>query len=214
MNPKRIERMTRLIARLPFRLSMFGQSMNLPAHRFIPAIAAFLAAGLAPSAAQAASTTATVRAAVLKPITLTGGGTLDLGTILTPSAATFSGTFTIAPASSQTGTFCASGFSCSGTPAAAMFNIQGTKSNNVGVNIPLTITLSLTGYTGGGATPTMTLNTTNSLAANNGTGSYTVQLPNSGTPGLDFYIGGSLTITQATVSGNYSGTITVTADYN
>ena len=188
--------------------------MTPRSHRIIAALAALIAFGSAPAAAQAATTTATVKAAVLKPITLTGGGTLDLGTILTPSAATFSGTFTVAAASAQTGTFCASGFSCSGTPAAAIFNIQGTKNNNVGVNIPLTVTLSLTGYTGGGPTPTMTLNTTNSLSANNGTGSYTIQLPNSGTPGLDFYIGGSMTITQATVSGNYSGTITVTADYN
>lgn len=188
--------------------------MTSRSRRIFPAIAALIASGLAPAAAQAATTSATVKAAVRKPITLTGGGTLDLGTILTPSAGTFSGTFTVAPASTQTGTFCASGFSCSGTPAAAMFNIQGTKSNNVGINIPLTITLSLIGYTGGGATPTMTLNTSNSLSANNGTGSYTIQLPNSGTPGLDFYIGGSMTITQATVSGDYSGTITVTADYN
>ncbi|MEO6432753.1 MAG: DUF4402 domain-containing protein [Sphingomicrobium sp.] len=167
-----------------------------------------------PQAAHAVTTTATVKAAVLKPITLTGGGTIDLGTILTPSTATFSGTFTVLAAATQTGTFCASGFSCSGTPAAAMFNIQGTKSNNIGLNIPLTVTLSLTGYTGGGATPTITLNTVNSVSANNATGAYTIQLPNSGTPGLDFYIGGALTLTQATSSGNYSGTVTVTADYN
>lgn len=179
----------------------------------IGAIFVFGAIGHA-GAAYAATTTATVKAAVLKPITLTGGGTLDLGTILTPSAATFSGTFNVAAALTQTGTFCASGFSCSGTPAAAMFNIQGTKSNNVGVNIPLTVTLTLQNYTGGGATPTITINTVNSLAANNATGAYTIQLPNSGLPGLDFYIGGSLNITQATASGNYSGTITVTADYN
>lgn len=168
----------------------------------------------APGAASAATTSATVRAAVLKPITLTGGGTLDLGTILTPSSATFSGTFTVAAASTQSGTYCAAGFSCSGTPAAAMFNIQGSKSNNVGINIPLTVTLSLVGYTGGGAIPTITINTLNSLAANNATGAYTIQLPNSGTPGLDFYVGGSLTINEATTSGNYSGTISITADYN
>lgn len=187
--------------------------MNLPIKSGLAA-AITLAALAAPHAANAATTNATIKAAVLKPITLTGGGTVEFGTILTPSAATFSGTFTIAAAASQTGTFCAAGFSCSGTPASAMFNIQGSKNNTVGVNIPLTVTLSLTGYTGGGATPTITLNTTNSLAANNGTGTYSISLPNSGVPGLDFYIGGSLAITEATQSGNYQGTITVTADYN
>lgn len=184
-------------------------------HKLILAAAtAALALLGVPSPATAASASATVSAKVVKPIQLTGGGTLDLGTIITPSTASYSGTFTVAAASSQTGTFCAAGFSCTGTPAAAMFNIQGTNKTNIGINIPLNISLSLQDYTGGGTTPTMTIATTNSLAANNSTGSYTIQLPNSGQPGLDFYIGGALTVTQATVGGSYAGTITITADYN
>ncbi|MEO6198609.1 MAG: DUF4402 domain-containing protein [Sphingomicrobium sp.] len=180
---------------------------------FLAALAA-LGATAASAPAAAATATATVNANVLKPIQLTGGGTLDLGTILTPSTATYSGTFTVGAAASQTGTFCAAGFSCTGTPAAAMFNIQGTNKTNVGVNIPLNITLSLQNYTGGGTTPTMSITTSNSFAANNSGGSYTIQLPNSGQPGLDFYVGGALTVTQATIPGSYSGTITITADYN
>ncbi|MFS8086392.1 MAG: DUF4402 domain-containing protein [Acidobacteriota bacterium] len=174
------------------------------------AIAAFSAA----APANAATTTATIKASVLKPVQLTGGGTLDLGTILTPSSASFSGTFTVVAAASQTGTFCAAGFSCTGSPAAAMFNIQGTNKTNIGLNIPLSIVLTLQNYTGGGTTPTMAISTLNSIAANNTTGSYTMQVPNSGSPGLDFYVGGMLTVTQATVGGNYAGTVTVTADYN
>ena len=95
-----------------------------------------------------------------------------------------------------------------------MFNIQGTNKTNIGLNIPLSIVLTLQNYTGGGTVPTMSISTLNSIAANNTTGSYTMQVPNSGTPGLDFYVGGVLTVTQATVGGNYAGTITVTADYN
>lgn len=178
----------------------------------------FAAAGalalFAATPASAATTTATIKASILKPVQLTGGGTLDLGTILTPSAATFSGTFVVTPAATQSGTFCAASFSCTGTPAAAMFNIQGTNKTNIGLNIPLTVVLTLQNYTGGGTTPTMSIATSNSIATNNTTGSYTMQLPNSGFPGLDFYVGGSLTITQATVGGSYAGTITVTADYN
>ena len=175
--------------------------------------AAAAALAFAP-AASAATTSVTIKANVLKPVQLTGGGTMDFGTILTPSSATYSGTFTIAPAASQTGTFCAAGFSCSGTPASALFNIQGTNKTNIGINIPLTVTLTLQNYTGGGTTPTLVLNTTNSLAANNGTGTYTIQLPNSGQPGRDFFLGGAMTVTQATVGGSYAGTFTVTADYN
>jgi len=36
---------------------------------------------------------------------------------------------------------------------------------------------------------------------------------NSGAPGLDFDVGGSLTISPTLVGGVYSGTMTVTAEY-
>lgn len=173
------------------------------------------AAALAPAtAAEAATASATINANISHPVQLTGGGTMAFGTILTPNTATYSGTFTVGAAATQTGTFCASGFTCSGTPAAALFNIQGTRTTNIGINIPLAITLTLQGYTGGGATPTLTVNTTNSLVGNNGTGNYTIQLANSGQPGTNFYVGGAMTVTQATVEGTYAGTFTVTADYN
>lgn len=182
--------------------------------KILLAAAVAIAVIAAPAPANAASTTASVQANVLKPVQLTGGGTLNLGTILTPSAATFSGTFTVAPVATQTGTYCAAGFSCTGTPAAAMFNIQGTNKTNIGLNIPLSVVLTLQSYTGGGTTPTMSITTSNSVSANNSTGVYTMQVPNSGFPGLDFYVGGVLTVTQATVGGSYAGTINVTADYN
>lgn len=164
--------------------------------------------------ADAATATATINAKISRPVQLTGGGTISFGSILTPSTSTYSGTFTIAAAASQTGTYCASGFTCSGTPAAATFNVQGTNKTNIGINIPLTVTLTLQNYTGTGTIPTLAVTTANSLAANNGTGSYTIQLSNSGAPGQDFYIGGALTVDQATIDGTYAGTFTITADYN
>lgn len=183
-------------------------------NRNILSAAAAIAALAQSIPANAAVATASVNASVLKPVQLTGGGTLNLGTIMTPSAATFNGTFTVTPSASQTGTFCAAGFSCTGSVAAALFNIQGSNKTNIGLNIPLTVVLTLQNYSGGGTTPTISIATSNSIAANNTSGSYTMQVPNSGQPGLDFYVGGSLTVTEATVGGNYSGTFTVTADYN
>jgi len=177
-------------------------------------LAMAVSAFVAPGAAEAATASAQVNANISHPVQLTGGGTMAFGTILTPTSATYSGTFTVAPAASQTGTFCAASFTCSGTPAAALFNIQGTRTTNIGINIPLTITLTLQGYTGGGTTPTLTVNTTNSLVSNNATGNYTIQLPNSGQPGTNFYVGGAMTVTQATVDGTYAGTFNITADYN
>lgn len=179
------------------------------------AAAATIALGLAavamPSSAEAASASATVVAKVLKPLVMAGGQTVDFGSIVTPSAATFTGTFPIDAAATQTTTYCATGFVCTGTPKAAMFNLQGSSNNNITLSIPLSVTLTLQGATG--TPPTLTMTTKNSIAANNTTGNYTMTLPNSGFPGLDFYVGGSITLTQATVAGTYGGTINVTADY-
>jgi hypothetical protein len=94
-----------------------------------------------------------------------------------------------------------------------MFNLQGSNNTPLNLTIPLTVTLTNTSWTGGGAAPTLTLTTNNNVAANNATGVYVTTLPNSGFPGTDYYVGGSLTVTQATAGGTYSGTFTVTADY-
>ena len=177
------------------------------------ALAAGLAvANLVPAAAQAATATASASANVLKPLVMTGGQTIDLGSIVTPSAPTFTGTFTVDAAATQTSTFCAAGFSCLGTVKAAMFNLQGSNNANITFNIPLTVTMSLVGATG--TPPTLVLTTKNSISAtNSATGNYTIQLPNSGYPGKDYYVGGTVTITNTTAGGTYQGTFAVTADY-
>jgi hypothetical protein len=38
-------------------------------------------------------------------------------------------------------------------------------------------------------------------------------LTNSGPPGTDFSLGGTITLSSSTVSGTYSGTFNVTVDY-
>lgn len=178
---------------------------------FRAALGAALLAFAASAGAQAASGTITTKANVLKPLQMTVTGSVDFGTIVTPSAATFSGAFTIDAAAAQTSA-CPSGFACSGARTAAMFNLQGSNNANITLNIPTTVTLTLQGATG--TPPTLTMTTRNSVSAtNSANGNYTIQLPNSGAPGRDFYVGGSVTITQATVGGSYQGTFTVTADY-
>ena len=182
--------------------------------RNLLAVAAIATAAVAlPAQADAATANATTTVKIVKPLVMTGGGTIGFGQLITPSAATFSNTFTISPAATQTGTYCQTGFTCSGTPTAAMFNLQGTNNTPLNLTVPLTVTMTMTGFTGTGAAPTMVLNTTNSVSANNVTGVYVMSLPNSGFPGVDIYVGGTLNVTQATVGGNYSGTFTVTADY-
>ena len=41
----------------------------------------------------------------------------------------------------------------------------------------------------------------------------TISLPNSGSKGLDFGVGGSITLSSTTANGTYSGTLNVTVDY-
>ena len=191
-------------------LLLSGDNM-LNRSRILTVACGLSAMAFLPTAAHAASANATVNAKVLKPLVMTGGQTIDLGSIVTPSTATFSGTFTVDAAAAQTTTFCAAGFTCTGTVKSALFNLQGTNNANITLNVPTNVTLTLQGATG--TPPTLALTTRNSVAANSGTGNYTISLPNSGSPGRDFYVGGSLTITEATVGGTYQGTFTVTADY-
>ena len=179
--------------------------------KIVKFVAGLTAMTLLPAAAQAATATATAKASVLKPLVMVGGQTVDLGSIVTPSTATFTGTFNVDAAASQTTTFCAAGFSCLGTVKAAMFNLQGTNNANITLNVPTSVTMTLLGATG--TPPTLTLTTKNSIAANVVGGNYTITLPNSGAPGRDFYVGGAVTINETTAGGTYQGTFTVTADY-
>lgn len=183
-------------------------------YRNLLVIAAATAAALAiPAQADAATATATATAKIVKPLVMTGGGTLGFGQLIVPSAATFSNTFTIQAAATQTGTYCQTGFTCSGAVSAALFNLQGTNNTPLNLTVPLTVTMTNTSWGGALPVPTLTLTTSNSIAANNATGVYVMTLPNSGSPGKDFYVGGSMTVTQASEGGSYSGTFTVTADY-
>lgn len=180
--------------------------------KILAAAAVLTAMTMLPTAAEAATATATATASVLKPLVMVGGQTISLGNIVTPSTATFSGTFTVDAAATQTSSFCAAGFTCTGTVKSALFNLQGTNNANITLNVPTTVSMVLQGATG--TPPTLTLTTKNSInATNSGTGNYTITLPNSGFPGRDFYVGGSVTVTETTVGGNYLGTFTVTADY-
>ena len=85
---------------------------------------------------------------------------------------------------------------CSGTHRAAIYNVSGTKSQL------LTIAANVTLSDGAGHNLTLTPDF-------NGT----VTLANSGLPGSDFYVGGSIVLTNATTDGVYTGTFAVTADY-
>jgi len=149
------------------------------------------------ASAHAASQTASVNANIVKPLVLTWLQNLDLGTVtLGP------GTWSNATVSlSKAGLFsCGSGnIVCTGATAVAKYNVQGSNNQTVRISAP-----NVTLVNQNDATQTLTL-VTDAPAS--------VVLTSSGIPGVDFSIGGSITLNSTTAAGTYVGTFNVTVDY-
>lgn len=172
--------------------------MNMTKTLQIAALAATAAAMLAavPAGAATPTTQAQASASIKKPLLISRVADLNFGDILLSGSGTFSANVTLGQNGELT---CPSTyFTCSGTKSAAIYNVSGNKQQQV--NITADDTLTLTGANG-----TLTLDVDAPA---------TVTLTNSGNPGTNFGIGGSLTLTNDTPDGVYSGTFTVTAEYN
>ena len=145
----------------------------------------------------AVTQTATVNASVVKPLELTRIQDLDLGTIsLTPG--TWSGaTVGISRAGVLT---CANpNFVCSGTAQVAIYNVVGTNKGVVLIHAP-----NVTLVNQADTTKALTL-VVDAPAS--------VTLTNSGQPGVNFPIGGSITVSGSTAGGDYQGTFNLTVEY-
>jgi spore coat protein U-like protein len=142
--------------------------------------------------AVAATTTATTTVNVIKPVSIVKLQDMDFGT-LTFAGFTGTRTITVSRAGALT---CATNIVCSGAPKNARFNIQGTNR--------MVVMLS---YSGGTLT-----NGVDSIPFT-ADGQASITMINSGAPGIDLEVGGGLTISPTLVGGVYSGTMTVTADY-
>jgi len=142
---------------------------------------------------------AKANAKIIKPLVLTWVKDLDLGTIVLSGAGTWSGAVVSV---AQNGTFsCPSAnVTCSGNNDEAVYHLAGT--NQQVVTITSSPTVTLNNLTDGVSSLTMTV----SAPA-------TVNMPNSGTSGVDFGVGGSITVASNTPDGVYQGTFAVTADY-
>jgi hypothetical protein len=166
-------------------------------NKSIASAAAILVLALAASPAAAVSplTQATANAKIYKPLTISKVQNLDFGVIVLGSGAWAGEVVSISQAGALT---CGGGtnLTCSGSPQPAKYHLVGT--NNA------TVTISSPGFnlTGPG-----TLAFTPNAPA-------TVNLGASGvTTGVDFSIGGSITLASTTPDGVYVGTFAVTADY-
>lgn len=160
------------------------------------AVAAAAAAVCIAAPANAATVTAQVQAKVVKPLTIASVQDFDLGTIVL-GPGTWSGATVHL---SRTGTLtCPANVTCAGATQTAIYNVAGSQGQIVVMTVP-----SVTLVNQLDSSKTLTL-TPDNVA--------TVQLTNSGNPGTNVPIGGSITVSSTTEGGTYVGTFNVTADY-
>jgi hypothetical protein len=151
--------------------------------------------------AQGTSATATSSATIITPIGISNSVALAYGNIAVNTTA---GTVLL-PATSGTPTRVASGGvtlpAVPGTVTAAKFTVTGQPGSAYSIGLPANGTVTITGA----GTP-MTVNTfTSSLSGNAG---------NTGTGSQDLYVGATLGVAGSQSAGTYTGTFTVTVNYN
>lgn len=160
-------------------------------------LCALLPAAPAVAAPTSATATVTVRASVVKPLTLTALQDLDFGTIVLNAGAWPSATVSI----SQSGVLsrASANLVCTGATQAATYQVVGTNKQTVQISAP---TVTLVNQSDSTSTLQLVLSAPASIT-----------LPNSGMPGVNFSVGGSVTLDSTTAGGLYSGTMNVTVDY-
>lgn len=148
-----------------------------------------------------ASAAATINAAVtgngVKPLVISKLQDLDLGIVTLGSGVWSNATVSLSQAGVLTCTN--PNLTCSGAPIVAQYNVQGSKQQTVYVSVP-TVTL----VNQSDSTQTLILSPD---------APPTLVLANSGFPGSNFSIGGSVTVNSTTAAGTYVGTFNVTVDY-
>jgi hypothetical protein len=167
--------------------------------KFLATAGAFAALALtsSPAAAVSPATQATATAKIFKPLTISSVQNLDFGVIVLTGSSFTNEVVSMSQAGAVT---CGSNpgvlLTCSGAPQAAKYHLVGTNNAIVTISSP---GFNLTG-------PGTLAFTPNAPA--------TVNLGASGsTTGVDFGIGGSITLGSATPDGVYTGNFLVTADY-
>ena len=161
----------------------------------IAALAAAFAACLA-APASAATVNATAKAKVVKPLAIESRQNLDLGTIVLGPGNWAAAAVRLSRAGTLT---CPANVTCSGATQVAIYNFAGSQGETVAISVP---NVTLTNQ----ANPSKTLTMVPDNVAS-------ITLANSGNPGTNVQIGGTIAVNSTTASGVYTGTFNVTADY-
>lgn len=169
----------------------------------LAATVAALALTAAPAQAASlvsATPVAKAKVKILKGLTLVSNSDLDFGTVVLSGAGAWAGdTVSVDLAGAQT---CTANLTCSGTTSAATYNVTGSNNAVVQITIPASVTIT------NAALDTLSVATAHGLGAGS-----TITMPNSGNSGVDFEVGGSITLASTTPDGDYEGDMNVTADY-
>ncbi len=155
------------------------------------AIAA-IAAGSTMSA-RAASDTAPANATIVAAIAIINTVDLEFASIVASASAD---TVVVSPAGART---CGATLTCTGTAAAASFDVTGEANLTYSITLPASVSI-----TSGG--PSMTVDTFTSNPTPTGT------LDGSGAQTLT--VGATLNVAASQATGTYTNTFTVTVDYN
>lgn len=133
----------------------------------------------------------------VKPLIIAKLTDLDLGSVTLGPGAWTNATLSI----SQGGVLdCTNtNLTCTGATSVASYNVQGSKQQVVTISAPSVTLVNQ-------ADPTRTLTLTTDAPPS-------LTLANSGFPGSNFSVGGSVTLDSTTVEGTYVGTFNVTVDY-
>jgi len=160
--------------------------------------AAVLALTATPAAAAPVSANANAQAKIYRPLSIANNQGLDFATLVLSGTGTYSTDVSVSQAGALT--YDNTYITPSGTTQAATFTVKGTSNQTVDITLP-SATVTLNGSNGG--TLTLTLDAP-----------ATADIGSAGpTTGVTFGVGGSLTLTDATTDGVYTGSFAVDADY-
>ncbi len=137
---------------------------------------------------------ATAHARIVKPLTLVSVANMEFGDITVQDA----GVATMDAAGAIT---CTGGLTCAATGTPAEYTVTGTNNQIVYITKP---NVTLTNTVNPGTPLTLVLN---------GHGPTQQLLPNSGSAGINFTLGGEISIAANTLEGDYNGDLAVTVDY-
>lgn len=150
--------------------------------------------------AGSASTTATAN--VFRAITISKTADIAFGKIVQPS--TGSGTVSLTAAGARTVTGTGAFAFASPSPTAAAFSVSGEGGQAITVSIPTSFPM-----TSGANSLTVT-----TVSTGGGVQTLNSSLGNAGTPPTAITVGGSFPFSSTTPTGSYSGTVSVTVQYN